>query len=200
MNFGNSSTNGLQSGQPYSAPVPISPSNASSVTSSHPPALQVPSFPAASPLAPAVSLNDRSDPINSHYRVANLVKPSSFLTPSSSSPLLTPPVSSISTVPLHPMLNLQQPHGAPMLQPFPPPTPPPSLTANPISMTDCGPLNREKVRDALVMLVQVFGLSFLHFILFYFLLWLTSQLLFLKNRPLFLGKKKKQTSVLWFTF
>lgn len=65
---------------------------------------------------------------------------------------------------LHPPVNLQRPYGTPMLQPFPPPTPPPSLTPNNAPPTpNDGPLiSREKVRDALLMLVQVFS-SFVSF-------------------------------------
>ncbi|KAL3536076.1 hypothetical protein ACH5RR_004537 [Cinchona calisaya] len=155
MNVGNSFSNGLQSGQLYHTTVPTAPlSHVSSVTHSYAPPLQVQSFPATSPSVPKLTTNDGSDPINSSNRVANLVKPSSFLAPSSSSSLLIPSVSSNSPTALHPLLNLQRPHGTPMLQPFPPPTPTPSLTANPAFLTDYRPVNRENVRDALVMLVQ----------------------------------------------
>ncbi|KAJ6869917.1 hypothetical protein NC652_035734 [Populus alba x Populus x berolinensis] len=71
------------------------------------------------------------DPISSGSHVTNLVKPSSFFAPpSSSSALMAPPLSSpLPGAPsLQPPLNLQRPYGTPMLQPFPPPAPPPSLT------------------------------------------------------------------------
>jgi mRNA-decapping enzyme 1B len=40
-----------------------------------------------------------------------------------------------------------------MLQPFPPPTPPPSLTPSSTATTPL--ISRDKVRDALLMLIQV---------------------------------------------
>ncbi|XP_060197060.1 mRNA-decapping enzyme-like protein isoform X2 [Lycium barbarum] len=86
-------------------------------------------------------------------RSSNLVKPSSFFgCPPPSSPLIPPVSSSVPAAPpLHPPGNLQRPYGAPLLQPFPPPNPPPSLTPTPNN----GPvINRDKVREALMMLVQ----------------------------------------------
>ncbi|KAK7847450.1 mrna-decapping enzyme-like protein [Quercus suber] len=55
---------------------------------------------------------------------------------------------------LHPPLNLQRPYGTPMLQPFPPPTPPLSLTPSSSPSNDGLLISRDKVRDALLMLVQ----------------------------------------------
>lgn len=71
---------------------------------------------------------------------------------------MMPPISSsVPTAPaLNPPLSLQRPYGAPMLQPFPPPTPPPSLTPSSAPPIDRPLITREKVRDALLMLVQVF--------------------------------------------
>lgn len=156
MNVGNSFSSGLPSGQVYHTSVPNSPlSRVSSAPPSHVPALHVPSIPVTYSFAPTLTPSGRSDLINCSNSVANLVKPSSFLASCSSSSYLMPQVSSISTTALHPLLNLQQPYGTPMLQPFPPPTPPPTLTANPPPVTGYGSLNREKVRDALLMLVRV---------------------------------------------
>ncbi|XP_071908462.1 mRNA-decapping enzyme-like protein isoform X2 [Coffea arabica] len=154
MNMQNSFSKGLQSGQLYHTSAPTAPlSHVSNVTPSYAPTVQAQPFSGTSSSVPMMTTHDGSDHISSN-RVANLVKPSSFLVTSSSSSLLIPPVSSISSPALHPLLNLQRPHGTPMLQPFPPPTPPPSLTANPTTVTEYGPVTREKVRDALLMLVQ----------------------------------------------
>ncbi|XP_065856667.1 mRNA-decapping enzyme-like protein [Euphorbia lathyris] len=121
------------------------------------PPSQTPQTPALpiSPLPSTVAVHDKLDPISSSNRVANLVKPSSFFTPpSSSSALMAPPITSPlpTATSLHTPMNLQRPYGTPMLQPFPPPTPPPSLT--PSSATAVPVINRDKVRDALVALIQ----------------------------------------------
>ena len=71
--------------------------------------------------------------------------------------MMIPPVSSStpSAPPLHPAVNVQRPYGAPLLQPFPPPNPPPSLAPAPSPSPSYGPvISREKVRDALLVLVQ----------------------------------------------
>lgn len=114
-------------------------------------------FSALRPSAPlnSMSLDDGSDPTYKANQVASLIKPSSFFTPQSSPALLLAPISSsISTPAVHPPLNLHRPHDAPTLQPFPPL----SLTSNPTPSN--APLDREKIRDALIMLVQVFRVSF----------------------------------------
>ncbi|XP_071735540.1 mRNA-decapping enzyme-like protein [Rutidosis leptorrhynchoides] len=101
--------------------------------------------------ASAMHLVDHSDHVNNSNHVTNLIKPLSFFTPSSStSPVIPQPTSSVPVTPL----NLQRNHGVPLLQPFPPPAPPLSLTPNSISPTIYGPLTREKVRDALMLLAQ----------------------------------------------
>ncbi|KAL6145522.1 PREDICTED: mRNA-decapping enzyme-like protein [Fragaria vesca subsp. vesca] len=127
------------------------------------------SSPAPSPLVPALSLSasstqnplpSTSDLTTSNSRVANLIKPDDFFPlPASSSSGIVPPISSAVPVPtagaLHPPVNLQRPYGTPMLQPFPPPAPPPSLTPNAPPTPNDGPhISREKVREALLMLVQ----------------------------------------------
>ncbi|GMP49813.1 hypothetical protein CsSME_00016666 [Camellia sinensis var. sinensis] len=157
MNIGHNAPVAVNAGQPYltSSTIPLSSRGPSVAPSPAPPALQVPNVHLLSSSTP-VPLHDTTDPINSNNRVTNLVKPSSFFTPpTSSSALMTPPVSSsLPTSAFHPPSNLQRPHGTPMLQPFPPPTPPLSLT--PTSTPNYEPVNREKVRDALLMLAQVF--------------------------------------------
>lgn len=153
MNMGHGASNVLNSGQVSNVP-PLS-SRVPNVAPSAP-AVQTPSLPHASS-SYQMPLQDTPDPVNSSNRVTNLLKPSSFFTPpSSSSGLMTPLISSsMPTAPLQPPLNTQRSHGAPMLQPFPPPTPPMSLTPSPAAPANYGPLSRDQVRDALLMLVQV---------------------------------------------
>ncbi|KAK6787978.1 hypothetical protein RDI58_016503 [Solanum bulbocastanum] len=102
-------------------------------------------------------LHEAPEPDVSAKWSSNLVKPSSFFgPPPASSPLMPPISSSVPTAPpLLPLGNLQRPYGAPLLQPFPPPTPPPSLTPTSSSIPNNIPVvSRDKVREALVMLVQ----------------------------------------------
>ncbi|KAL8029604.1 hypothetical protein ABFX02_14G235500 [Erythranthe guttata] len=91
-------------------------------------------------------------------RSTDLVKPSTFFgPPPSTSPLIMPPITlSVPTAPpLNPPGNIQRPYGTPLLQPFPPPTPPPSLTPAMVPPQTYGPvLSREKVAQALQMLVK----------------------------------------------
>ncbi|KAK9289583.1 hypothetical protein L1049_007739 [Liquidambar formosana] len=158
MSIPGNASNATNSGQTYhaSASVPLS-SRASNVISSPAPTLQVPSLPLSASSTP-MPFHDTPDSISSSSSnnwVTNLVKPSSFFVPpSSSSALMMPPISSNTpTATLHPPLNLQRPYGTPVLQPFPPPTPPVSLT--PSANPSYGPvINRDRVRDALLMLVQ----------------------------------------------
>eukprot|EP00262_Sarcandra_glabra_P008719 TRINITY_DN223_c0_g1_i1.p1 TRINITY_DN223_c0_g1~~TRINITY_DN223_c0_g1_i1.p1 ORF type:complete len:358 (+),score=56.39 TRINITY_DN223_c0_g1_i1:88-1161(+) len=119
------------------------------------PTLQIASPRPTSSMSPLMPFLDSADPSGTN-RPANLVKPSSFFTPSpsSSTGLIMPPLisSSVPTAPpLHPPVNLQRPCGAPVLQPFPPPAPPPSLTPT----TNYGPvITRDQVRDVLLRLSQ----------------------------------------------
>lgn len=156
--IGSNAPNAPSSRQPYhsSATIPLLP-HAPIVISSAAPAPQAPSLTLSSSSTP-IAIHDTPDPISSGNRVTNLVKPSFFSPPSSSSTLMMPPISSsVPTAPaLNPPLSLQRPYGAPMLQPFPPPTPPPSLTPSSAPPIDRPLITREKVRDALLMLVQVF--------------------------------------------
>ncbi|XVE59606.1 hypothetical protein DITRI_Ditri05aG0059400 [Diplodiscus trichospermus] len=144
-----SASNAAVSGQPYQSPAGMpAPSNQSFVASPTQPALQQSS---STPLMP---LLDTPESSSNH---TNLVKPSAFFVPPSSSAQILPPVSaSLPTAPLlNPPLSLQRPYGAPLLQPFPPPTPSPSLTPAPVPTQNYGlTISREKVRDALLALVQ----------------------------------------------
>ncbi|KAM7277402.1 hypothetical protein ACFE04_019268 [Oxalis oulophora] len=123
-----------------------------SVSSSTIPTLQIP--PPLSSSTPLLSLLDNSESI-SNNQSKNLVKPSSFFVPPVK---MTPPVSlsTPSAPPLNPTSSLQRPYGAPLLQPFPPPTPPPSLTPAPggPNMNCEAVISRDKVREAVLMLVQ----------------------------------------------
>ncbi|KAK6163561.1 hypothetical protein DH2020_000425 [Rehmannia glutinosa] len=147
--------NAAISGQPYLSSV---------ISTSHPQTVALPTLPTAqtqpnlSASTPIMSILDNSEPNNAAKRSTNLVKPSTFFgPPPSSSPLVVPPISSSTPTapPLNPPGNMQRPYGAPLLQPFPPPTPPPSLTPSSVPTPNYGPpISREKVREALQILVQ----------------------------------------------
>lgn len=159
MSIGSNAPNvAANSRQPYhsSVTVPLF-TQTPSVVSFPGPAQQMSPL-ALSSSSTQAALHDTPDPINSSNQIASLLKPSFFVPPSSSSSLTTQPITSSGpAVALNPPINLQRPYGTPLLQPFPPPTPPPSLTPsatpNPI---DRPVITREKIRDALVMLVQVY--------------------------------------------
>ncbi|KAK9068558.1 hypothetical protein SSX86_012673 [Deinandra increscens subsp. villosa] len=115
---------------------------------------QIPSFASSSAGMP---LHDNFDLVNRAHRVqTNLIKPLSFFTPStSSSPGMPKHIpSSVPVATFQSPLNAPHNHGIPLLQPFPPPTPPPSLNPGPISSPSYGLLSREKVQSALLMLAQ----------------------------------------------
>lgn len=156
MNIGNAS-NAAVAEQPYQSVAIPAPSHPASGTSPTAPTLQIPSLPlsASTPLMP---LLDTTESTGNSNRTTNLVKPSSFFVPPpSSSARMMPPVSTSmpAAPPLNPTVSLQRPYGAPLLQPFPPPTPPPSLTPASVPTPSYGPnISREKVRDALLLLVQ----------------------------------------------
>ncbi|OMO68433.1 Dcp1-like decapping [Corchorus capsularis] len=152
MNLGTNAPNATNPVQPYHSilPTPLS-SHAPPAVSTPAPAPSVPSLPL--PTQPSL------DSISSSNRVTNLVKPSAFFAPpsSSSSSLMMPPLSSTAPTAssIQPPLNLQRPYGTPLLQPFPPPTPPASLTpGGPPTLHDGPLISKDKVRDALLMLVQ----------------------------------------------
>ncbi|XVF19673.1 hypothetical protein REPUB_Repub11eG0131100 [Reevesia pubescens] len=142
-------SNAAVSGQPYQSSAAIlAPSNPAIGASATVPAMQLPS---STPLMPLLD-----NPESSSSRT-NLVKPSAFFVPPSSSAQILPPVStSLPTAPLlNPPSSLQRPYGAPLLQPFPPPTPSLSLTPAPVPTQNYGPtISREKVQDALLALFQ----------------------------------------------
>lgn len=157
MNIGSSAPNLGNSRQSYhsSATVPLS-SQTPNIVSLPSQTPQVPSLPLSS-MPTSVTIHNTPDSVSNSNRVTNLVKPSSFFTPPSSALMVPAPLisSPLPTAPaLHSPLNLQRPYGIPVLQPFPPPNPPPSLT--PSSPTTVPVIHRDKVRDALLMLVQVF--------------------------------------------
>lgn len=100
--------------------------------------------------APSLPLSETSD-MSINNRPANLVSPAIFYKPPSSSASMMPPLSlsKPTAAPLH--LPLQRPYGAPLLQSYPPPTPPSLAPTIPYN----GPfISRDKVREALMRLVQ----------------------------------------------
>lgn len=130
-----------------------------SVPSSHVPLI----IPSAAPThQPPPSVGSSAPPLPLHDANAhashstNLVTPAFFAPPSSSSPSLAPLGSSVvpTAPPLHPTpVSAQRPpYGTPLLQPFPPPTPPPSLTP---AHNDRPVVTRDRVKDALQRLVLV---------------------------------------------
>ncbi|XP_062112687.1 mRNA-decapping enzyme-like protein [Humulus lupulus] len=162
MNIGGGALNAANSRQTYhSSNVVSQPSYAPSVASTPaPPTPQAPALPLSASSTP-IPLHGTSDPNNNSILVTNtnLVKPSSFFPPpSSSSSLMMPPISSPmpNFAALHAPPNLQRTYGTPLLQPFPPPNPPPSLTPSPsLPVASDGLfITRDKVRDALLVLVQ----------------------------------------------
>ncbi|KAI3450734.1 hypothetical protein Pfo_007399 [Paulownia fortunei] len=156
MNIG-VAPNAAISGQPYH-------SSATVISTSHPQTAAPPTLATAqtpsnlSASTPIMAILDSAEPNTAAKHSTNLVKPSTFFgPPPSSSPLIMPPISSSmpTAPPLNPPGSLQRPYGAPLLQPFPPPTPPPSLTPTSVPTPNYGPpISREKVREALQMLVQ----------------------------------------------
>ncbi|KAK9755287.1 hypothetical protein RND81_01G015400 [Saponaria officinalis] len=155
-NLGN---NGSYSGRPVQN---YHPSNAqstslgmSNLTAAPAGAVQVPAT--SIPSVPRTHNQNVSDPSNRNNQIANLVKPSSFYMPHASSPAISiPPVtSSMPPITPQPSMTLQRPYGAPLLQPFPPPNPSPSLTPHNAAAPSYGPvIDREKIREALMTLVQ----------------------------------------------
>ncbi|KAF8110319.1 hypothetical protein N665_0085s0047 [Sinapis alba] len=159
MSLGNTSA-GSASGPPHQSsanpPQPHQPTiSPPSAAAAPPQILSPPPLPSSSPRMPLFGNNP--DRISSNSNVhTDLVMPSSFFGPPRmmmAQPHLVPG----SPMPSAPPLNLnnttyyqQRPHGTPMLQPFPPPSPPPSLTPAHSSPV----INRDKVKEALLALVQ----------------------------------------------
>lgn len=167
MTIGNT-TNAPITGQTFQSPHVIStPSVSTSAATPTMPALQIPTVSVATPLIPHHVAPEFSS--NSNH-ATNLVKPSSFFVPPppSSTPIVPPSSASTpSAPPLHPAVSVQRPFGAPLLQPFPPPNPPPSLAPASVPPSNYGPvITREKVRDALLVLVQVSLLAWYQCLIF----------------------------------
>ncbi|KAJ4895470.1 mRNA-decapping enzyme-like protein [Raphanus sativus] len=150
MALGNTSS-GTSSGPPYqSSPTPLQPHQPTVAPPAPPQPLQ-----SSSPIMPHFEYNP--DLINSNPSVQiDLVTPSSFFAPPRT--MTQPHLIPSSSTPTAPPLNFnnathhqQRQHGTPMLQPFPPPNPPPSL-APPAQSVPV--INRDKVKQALLTLVQ----------------------------------------------
>ncbi|XP_028795535.1 mRNA-decapping enzyme-like protein [Neltuma alba] len=115
------------------------------------PSMNVPSASHSASLLPAF-LHDSSDTSKRGSQNANLLKPSAFFAST-----LSPSAPSAAFLNF---LNQPQPqpqprqHGTPLLQPFPPPSPPPSLNPTNTPTPNKPVIRREKVRDALLSLVQ----------------------------------------------
>ncbi|ESQ36053.1 hypothetical protein EUTSA_v10007986mg [Eutrema salsugineum] len=157
MNLGNTLSGA--SGPPYqSSAIPLQPHQPTMTPSAAavaPPQIKSPPLlQSSSPLMPLFDNNP--DLINSNSNVhTDLVKPSSFFGPPRmvAQPHFIPGSSSIPTAPpLNPnnATHQQRQYGTPLLQPFPPPTPPASLAPAPSVPV----INREKVKEALLKLVQ----------------------------------------------
>ncbi|URE46565.1 mRNA-decapping enzyme-like protein [Musa troglodytarum] len=151
MNIGNA-TNAAIGVQPPIASTTVSATSHAVSPSAVPTVQSTLTIPASSTLIPPLDVLE-SNSGNSN-RAANLVKPSFFSPVLSSSVSAIPPVSSSipAAPPLHPPVTMQRPYGTLLLQPFPPPAPSASLTPTP----NYGPvITKDKVRDALLKLVQV---------------------------------------------
>ncbi|KAF2590413.1 hypothetical protein F2Q70_00041979 [Brassica cretica] len=139
--------NGSASGPPYqSSATPLQP---------HQPTIAPPApLQSSSPIMSHFENNPDLISSNNSNVHTDLVTPSSFFAPprTMTQPHLIPG----SSTPTAPPLNFndashhQRQHGTPMLQPFPPPTPPPSLAPS----HSVPVINRDKVKEALLKLVQ----------------------------------------------
>ncbi|XP_057438860.1 mRNA-decapping enzyme-like protein [Lotus japonicus] len=132
------------------------PYHSATVTSTVPNGLFTPApsvqIPSASHLASSASL----ETINIGNQVTKLVNPSTFLASNSSSSLISSRI--LSSVPpnaaVHHPLILPNQYGTPVFQHFPPPNPPLSLNPIPSPTPNRPVISRDKVRDALLSLVQ----------------------------------------------
>lgn len=157
MALGNTAS-GSASGPAYqSSAVPLQPHQPTiappAVAAAPPQIKSPPTLPSSSPVMPLFDNNP--DLISSNSNVhTDLVTPSFFGPPRMmAQPHLIPGSSMPTAPPLNPnnATHQQRPYGTPVLQPFPPPTPPPSLAPPPT----CPIINRDKVKEALLALVQV---------------------------------------------
>ncbi|EOA38046.1 hypothetical protein CARUB_v10009516mg [Capsella rubella] len=156
MALGNNAS-GSASGQPYqSSPIPHQPHQptiAPPVAAATPSQIKSPPpLPSSSPLMPLFDNNP--DLISSSSNVTDLVTPASFFGPPRmmAQPHLIPGSSMPTAPPLNPnnAAHQQRSYGTPVLQPFPPPTPPLSLAPAPT-----GPvITRDTVKEALLSLFQ----------------------------------------------
>ncbi|KAJ6824390.1 mRNA-decapping enzyme-like protein isoform X1 [Iris pallida] len=145
-NIGKTS-NAEVAGQPHSAHIPSSP-QAPSVLPFPPSSPSPLPFHSPPPMRPILDTLESGSSIT---YFPNLIKPPLCALPSSSS-LAMPPMVSMPTAPqLNPLATVQRQYGSPLLQPFPPPTPPSSLT--PAANND-PVITRERVRNAFLSLVQ----------------------------------------------
>lgn len=154
VNMGHNGPTVANSEQTYHAPVPSLPLHAAAVNTPPTPAIQAPS-PIPMSSTPLRSFSGNQGLINNN-RIANLVKPSSFVAqPSYTSSSLVAPQPMPSPLPhtFHHIPNMERPHGAPLLQPFPPPAPPPSLTPSSTTSNNAT-ISRDSVRNALLALVE----------------------------------------------
>ncbi|KFK43158.1 hypothetical protein AALP_AA1G087500 [Arabis alpina] len=157
MALGNTPTSSA-SGPPFQpSAIPHQPTMAPPAPATAPQQIKSPPpMPSSSPLMPP-PFGNNPDLMSSNSNVhTDLVMPSSFfgpprmmaqphLIPGSSMPT-APPLNHSNTAATH----QQRSYGTPVLQPFPPPTPPASLAP-----AHSGPvINRDKVKEALLALVQ----------------------------------------------
>ncbi|XP_022546398.2 mRNA-decapping enzyme-like protein isoform X1 [Brassica napus] len=158
MSLGNT-TSGSASGPPYQTLVdtrqPHQPT-ISPAAAAPPQILSPPPLPSSSPLMPLFDNNRNRISSNKSNVHTDLVTPSSFFSPPRM--MAQPHFIPGSSMPSAPPLNLnnttyyqQGPHGTPMLQPFPPPSLAPAHNGSFI--------NRDKVKEALLALVQVCSLT-----------------------------------------
>lgn len=155
MTIGNSSH--TTTGQPYQSSATVSvPLHPVGATPFAIPSMHIPSPPLLS-TTPSVPFIDVPESHSNTNLATNLVKPSSFFVPPSPATMIAPVSSPMPSAPLlQPAVCLQRPYGAPLLQPFPPPAPPLSLTPASFPASNFGTvINRDEVRDALRLLVQV---------------------------------------------
>ncbi|AEE28282.1 decapping 1 [Arabidopsis thaliana] len=158
MNLGNTAS-GSASGPYQSSAIPHQPHQphqptiAPPVAAAAPPQIQSP--PPLQSSSPLMTLFDNNpEVISSNSNIhTDLVTPSFFGPPRMmAQPHLIPGVSMPTAPPLNPnnASHQQRSYGTPVLQPFPPPTPPPSLAPAPT-----GPvISRDKVKEALLSLLQ----------------------------------------------
>lgn len=151
MNIG-IATNAATRGQPTLASAPVPVTKASSFNPPVLPTVQSISIPSTSSTPLMSTLDNLESGKGSSSHATNLVKPSYFSPPAALLMPLVPSSVPAAAPPLHPPVTMQQPYGTPLLQPFPPPSPSASLAPT----QNFGPvITRDKVRDALLRIVQV---------------------------------------------